>query len=177
MMRLNRSVLLALAIVVMGGGTAGAAPWEISTASRLQDRRAVTAGQRSYSVGFEDGRFYANGWHITGEMGGVRAPPLKLVDGVWFGVDGKWVGQATRFFSGTGYTRYQLPAMDGLGLERIDFAPDRYRALLFGLRMTNRGAARTVPVTVDSHSELLGAYPWSFTGVTPNASANVPDHG
>jgi len=22
----------------------------------------------AYSIGFEDGRFYANGWHITGEM-------------------------------------------------------------------------------------------------------------
>ena len=60
---------------------------ELSTNNRLQDRREVAAGTRAYSVGFEDGRFYANGWHITGEMGGIWAPPLKLADGVWFGVD------------------------------------------------------------------------------------------
>ena len=48
-------------------------------------------------------RFYANGWHITGEMGGIWAPPLKLADGVWFGVDDQWVGAATKFTSGRGY--------------------------------------------------------------------------
>ena len=69
---------------------------ELSTTSRLQDRREVAAGTRAYSIGFEDGRFYANGWHITGEMGGVWTPPLKLVDGVWFGLDGQWVGPATK---------------------------------------------------------------------------------
>ena len=62
---------------------------ELSTSNRLQDRREVAAGERAYSGGFEDGRWYANGWHISGEMGGVWAPPLKLVDGVWFGVNGQ----------------------------------------------------------------------------------------
>ena len=47
----------------------------------------MASGQRSYAEGFEDGRFYANGWHTTGEMGGVWTPPLKLLDGVWFGID------------------------------------------------------------------------------------------
>ena len=28
---------------------------------------------------------------------------------------------------------------------------------------------------VDAHSELLGAYPWGFDGVMPNASDNLPD--
>ena len=49
---------------------AQAATPELSVSNRLQDRREVAAGQRSYVEGFEDGRFYANGWHITGEMGG-----------------------------------------------------------------------------------------------------------
>ena len=31
-------------------------------------------------------------------------------------------------------------------------------------------------VKVDAHSELMTAYPWGFTGVTPNASDNLPDH-
>ena len=74
----------------------------------------MAAGTRAYSVGFEDGRFYANGWHITGEMGGIWAPPLKLADGVWFGIDDEWVGPATKFTSGRGYVRYTLPPIDGL---------------------------------------------------------------
>ncbi len=83
---------------------ADAAERELSTTSRLQDRREIASGTRAYSVGFQDGRFYANGWHITGEMGGVWTQPLKLVDGVWFGLDDEWVGPATEFWSGWGYT-------------------------------------------------------------------------
>ncbi|MDP9344147.1 MAG: glycogen debranching protein, partial [Actinomycetota bacterium] len=126
----------------------------------------------------EDGRFYANGWHISGEMGGVWAPPLKLADGVWFGVGDQWVGQATKFYSGQGYTRYDLPAASGLQLSRTDFTPDGSRAALFGLTLENPGASDvTVPVKVDAHSELMTAYPWGFDGVTPNASDNAADHG
>ena len=88
-------VVALLALGLITPSLASAAD-ELSTSNRLQDRREVAAGERAYSVGFEDGRFYANGWHISGEMGGVWAPPLKLVDGVWFGVDDQWVGQATK---------------------------------------------------------------------------------
>ena len=111
-------------------------------------------------------------------MGGVWAPPLKLADGVWFGVGDQWVGPATTFHSGQGYTRYDLPDAGGLGLSRTDFTPDGSRAALFGLTLTNPGSSDvTVPVKVDAHSELMTAYPWGFDGVKPNASDNIADHG
>ena len=105
----------------------------------MADRREVAAGTRAYSLGFEDGRFYANGWHITGEMGGVWTPPVKLVDGVWFGLDDDWVGPATKFTSGWGYTRFDLPTTAGLQVSRTDFVPDGRRGTLFGLTITNPG--------------------------------------
>ena len=78
------SWIAALAVIAFAAGfacaQAGAAP--LSTNNRLQDRREVGAGQRSYAEGFEDGRFYANGWHTAGEMGGVWAPPVKRLDGL-----------------------------------------------------------------------------------------------
>jgi hypothetical protein len=176
--RIARRLAAGFAAVLVCAGAAQAATPELSTTNRLPDRREVAAGQRSYVEGFQDGRFYANGWHSTGEMGGVWAPPLKLVDGVWFGIGGDWVGPATKFTSGWGYTRFDLPDAGGLKLQRTDFAPDGRRAVLFGLRMTNpAGTDKTVTVKVDAHSELLGAYPWGFTGVTPNASDNIPDQG
>src|SRR4051794_14103439 len=147
---------------------------ELSVVTRLADRREVAAGTRAYSIGFEDGGFYANGWHITGEMGGVWAPPNKLADGLWFGVDNQWVGQATKFTSAQGHVRYDLPGLSGLELSRTDFVPDGRRAALFGLDLKNPGtAAKTVTVKVDVHSELLNAYPWGST--TPSASANGQD--
>ena len=174
-MRWSWVATVAVIAFVAGFACAQAGAAELSVTNRLQDRREVAAGQRSYAEGFQDGRFYANGWHTTGEMGGVWAPPVKLLDGVWFGLDGSWIGPATRFTSGWGYTRYDLPSTDGLQLQRTDFAPDADRAVLFGLTLTNAGAARTVTVNVDAHSELMGAYPWGST--TPNESTNVPDHG
>ncbi len=181
------AVVVAASLLVWGQGVANSAPAagtaagpatpEQSVTTRLADRREVAAGTRAYSIGFEDGRFYANGWHITGEMGGVWTPPLKLVDGVWFGLDGQWVGPATKFSSGWGYTRYDLPNTAGLRVARTDFVPDGRRGALFGLTITNPGKARTAKLSIDAHSELMGQYPWGFTGVTPNASDNLPDKG
>src|SRR3954465_8189438 len=124
------AAFVALGLIAPSIASAGG---EVSTSNRLPDRREVAAGERSYASGFEDGRWYANGWHITGEMGGVWAPPLKLVDGVWFGVDDQWISRATKFTSGHGYTRYDLPPTAGLQLSRTDFAPDARRGALFGL--------------------------------------------
>ncbi len=85
---------------------------------------------------------------------------------------------ATTFTSGQGYTRFDLPAIDGLGLQRTDVAPDGARAALFGLTLTNPGGAdRTTTVRVDAHSELMTAYPWGFKGVAPNAADNIADQG
>ena len=158
-------------------GAAQAAP-ELSVSERLQDRRYGVAGERARLIGFEDGRFYANGWHITGEMGGLWTEPLKLVDGVWFGIDGEWVGPATRFTSGWGYAKFDLPSAGGLTLERTDFAPDGRRAALFGLKLTNPGAsARTVTVKVDAHSELMTEYPVGLHGRHAQRGRQPAGHG
>jgi hypothetical protein len=169
-------LLVLVLLAVAAAAPLAAVASELGISNRLQDRRYIASSERAYAVGFEDGRWYANGWHITGEMGGVWTPPLKLVDGVWLGVDDQWIGPATEFRSGWGYTEMDLPTTAGLELRRTDFAPDGGRAVLFGLHIHNPGATqRTVAVKVDAHSELLGAYPWGFTGVVPNASDNLPD--
>ncbi|TDN88056.1 hypothetical protein DET49_1094 [Salegentibacter sp. 24] len=41
----------------------------------------VTAGDRVYVVGHQNGSFPELGWHIEGEMGGVWNHPIKLLDG------------------------------------------------------------------------------------------------
>jgi hypothetical protein len=178
MLRFKRSAGLGIVLAALAAGPAVAADDELSVTQRLQDRREVAAGTRAQVLGFEDGRFYANGWHITGEMGGIVAPPLKLLDAVYFGVDGQWAGPATRFTSGRGYARYALPSVGGIGLERTDFAPDGRRGALIGLKLTNPARhTEKVGVMVDAHSELMTQYPWGFSGTTPNASENAQDTG
>jgi len=136
----------------------------------------VAAGTRGYVVGTEAGRFPAMGFHTRGEMGGFWSPPVKLLDGLWFGVNGQWIGPATRFTSQSGYAQMDLPAPSGLQMRRVDFGPDGHRAVLVGLRIRSTGAARTVDVQVDAHSELMNAYPWGET--TPSQlTVNGADSG
>ena len=168
-----RKTLIGLALLLAAAAPASAAP-ELSVSDRLDDRRYAAIGTRAYSVGTEAGRFPAMGFHTRGEMGGIWTPPLKLLDGLWFAVDGQPVGPATRFSSGYGYVTMDLPAPAGLQLRRTEFAPDHLTGAAGGPRAAGPGAARTVTVSVDAHSELMSAYPWGES--TPSQlDFNLPD--
>ena len=75
-------------------------------------------------LGTADGRFPAAGFHTRGEMGGFWLPQLKLLDGMWFGIDGDWIGPATKTTSGWGYVRTDLPETNGVAASRTDLVPD-----------------------------------------------------
>lgn len=135
----------------------------LSTTDRLDDRRYVATGTRAYVVGTEAGRFPAMGFHTRGEMGGIWAPPIKLLDGIWFGIDDGWIGPAERFTSGYGYVEMDLPGREGLRVSRTDFVPDGRRAFLVGLKFTAGGSDQSFTLKMDAHSELMSSYPWGET--------------
>jgi hypothetical protein len=105
-------LVTAAGLLVAGPPAAAAGAPELSTTDRLADRRFVVAGSRAYEVGAADGTYPATGWHVRGEMGGFWTPPVKLLDGLWFAVDGRWLA-ARSFTSGHGYTRMGLAAPGG----------------------------------------------------------------
>ena len=113
------------AVPVLPGSRTAAGP-TLSVSSQLNVRRYAASGDRSYELGTEDGRYPAMGFHTRGEMGGIWTPPVKLLDGIWFGVNGQWIGPATTFTSGFGYVHMALPSMGpsagGVQLSRTDFA-------------------------------------------------------
>jgi hypothetical protein len=161
------------AAALAAGPTLASSP-EVSTTTRLADRRTIVVGDRMYEVGAEDGSYPAAGWHIHGEMGGFWTQPVKLLDGVWFNVDDTWL-TAKRYSNGWGYARMDLGSAGGVTVTRTDFMPDGIRAGLIGLTLTSANA-RTVSIVVDAHSELMQSYPWGWT--TPNATTfNLPDTG
>src|SRR5688572_18292876 len=134
-------------------------PNELSETTRLQDRRSLVVGDRAYAMGDESGLYPASGWHIRGEMGGFWSQPIKLLDGLWFGVDGAWLGkdvQAAKYTSGHGYQRIDYGG--DVGVKRTDFIPDGLRATLVGLTFKSP-SAKTVKLDVDAHSELMPSYP------------------
>ncbi|TDD13823.1 glycogen debranching protein [Kribbella turkmenica] len=148
----------------------------MSETTRLADRRSLVVGDRAYAMGDETGLYPAAGWHIRGEMGGFWTQPIKLLDGLWFGVDGAWLGKdvaAQKYTSGHGYSRIDYSG--DVRVRRTDFVPDGIRATLVGLTLQS-GTAKTVKLDVDAHSELMSSYPWGWT--TPSAAdANLPDTG
>src|SRR5437016_6873696 len=125
----------------------------LSVSSNLTNRRYVASGDRAYDLGSEDGRYPAMGFHTRGEMGGIWTPPIKLLDGIWFGINGRWIGPATSFTSGFGYVQMALPMTNtlpitptalvpnNLTITRTDFVPDGRRAVEVGLTLTASNSA------------------------------------
>lgn len=184
-----RVAAIAVAILVTGamwpaaasssvGPAAASASPTLTVSSNLANRRYVASGDRAYELGSEEGRYPAMGFHTRGEMGGIWTPPIKLLDGIWFGINGKWIGPATSFTSGFGFVRMTLPRTtqgpaNHLQITRTDFVPDGRRAVEIGLTFTASNSA-PFSLMVDAHSELMSAYPWGFT--TPDQTQfNLPD--
>ena len=176
-MKVKRAVAAgAILAATMGTGVAQAAAPELSISDRLDERRFVTAGARAYEVGTEAGRYPAMGFHTRGEMGGIWSAPIKLLDGIWFGIDGQWIGPATRFTSAHGHVRMDLPTTNGIRATRTDFAPDERRGVLIGLTLDNPSSRdRRVSIDVDAHSELMSIYPWGETKPFTQKEFNLQD--
>jgi hypothetical protein len=156
-------------VAAAGIPKASAAP-VISATSKLALRRYVAAGTSAFVVGAEDGSFPPIGWHTTGQMGGVWAPPVKLLDGVWFSIGGHWLGAATKYTSGPGFVRLSFPAVGGVAPTLTEFSPDGKPVVLFGLTLTPvHGKTTTARVAADAHSQVAAAYPWSSTKPTFDA--------
>ena len=53
----------------------------ISNQGQTKQQPYVTAGDRTYLIGTQDGNFPDMGQHIPGEMGGLWLPPIKRLPG------------------------------------------------------------------------------------------------
>jgi hypothetical protein len=150
-------------------------PPELSTTSRLAERRSLVVGDRFYEMGAEDGSYPATGFHTRGEMGGFWTPPIKLLDGLWFKAGNTWL-TADNYVNGFGYQRMDLGTHDGVHITRTDVAPDGVRAGLVGLELSSN-QKRTLRLGVDAHSELMKVFPWGSTTPTDQTTYNLQDSG
>ena len=150
-------------------------------------KRYVAAGDRAYVVGVQDGSQVPAvslnpngiGWHITGQMGGVWAHPIKLLNQFQFFLNGNLLPAATKFVSGEGYVRLELPPTNGLEISETQFAPDGLPVVLVGVQLRNSNpSVASFTLAIQAESELIPAYPWS--GTTPTSESlhdppNPPD--
>ena len=102
-------------------------------------------GDRAWALGTADGYYPAAGFHTRGEMGGFWLPNLKLLDGMWFGINDAWIGPGTKTTTGWGYVRTDLPDTDGVSASRTDFVPDGVSGALVGLSLRSATGPRRSP--------------------------------
>jgi len=150
-------------------------PLERQTDQNLNMKRYVAAGDRAYVVGVQDGSQVPAvslnpngiGWHIKGQMGGVWAHPIKLLNQFQFFLNGNLLPAATKFVSGEGYVRLELSETDGLEISETQFAPDGLPVVLVGVKLRNSSHSTTsVTLAINAQSELISAFPWSGTDPT-----------
>jgi glycogen debranching enzyme len=125
------------------------------------DSPFVTAGDRVYMVGHQNGTFPPLGWHIKGEMGGIWNHPIKLMDG--FDATLEWENQALQLNNATRFINYpfanrhifEFPE-EQLVVERIQFVPDSTQGLVVQYIFKNNSPS---PIsgnfTFTGHSDLL----------------------
>jgi hypothetical protein len=158
-------------------------PLERQTDENLNMKRYVAAGDRAYVVGVQDGSLVPDvslnpkgiGWHITGQMGGVWAHPIKLLHQFQFFLNDNLLPAAAKFVSGTGYVRLELPPTNGLEISETQFAPDGLPVVLVGVQLRNSNpGVNSFTLAINAESELIPAYPWSGTKPT-SESLHLPD--
>ncbi|MEM6345895.1 MAG: glycogen debranching protein [Bacteroidota bacterium] len=103
----------------------------------------VTAGDRVYMVGHQDGSFPDLGWHVKGEMGGIWDHPIKLMDGfsaaMLMGEQTYCLNQADSFVNYPFANRHYFSTPAGnVAVERLQFVPDATEAVVVQYRFQNR---------------------------------------
>src|SRR2546421_12915573 len=100
----------------------------ISNHGRSEAQPYVTAGDRTYLIGTQDGNFPDMGSHVAGEMGGLWLHPIKLIDGFWATVTDRTTHQAVALSESADLVTYPYgnrfsyrPVLDSLEIERFQF--------------------------------------------------------
>src|SRR4029077_15494188 len=97
----------------------------------------VTAGDRTYLIGAQDGNFPDMGDHVPGEMGGLWLHPIKLLDGFWATVTDLATNHEVALSESAEFVNYPYgnrlrygPVLDSLEIERVQFSPDSQAGLI-----------------------------------------------
>jgi hypothetical protein len=102
--------------------------------------KQMTPGNHAYCVGFQDGTFPDIGWHIKGEMGGLWAHPIKLLDG--FSAAMIHNGDTMYLDSATTYSTTALGSIftyniQGKTITRSQFIPDPAKGMVVEYDMSD----------------------------------------
>ena len=129
----------------------------------------VTAGDKLYLVGHQDGSFPPMGWHVKDEMGGIWAHPIKLLDGFEASyTDGGKVVQLDKASSFTNYPFANQQDYTGseIQVQRFQFVPDGKKAVYVEYLFTNKTSVKkSIQFSLITRSNLRPVWIGERTGM------------
>jgi glycogen debranching enzyme len=151
----------------------------ISNQGRNKDKPYVTAGDRTYLIGAQDGNFPDMGNHVPGEMAGLWLPPIKLVDGFRAQVADAQTNEDIVLSDSTELINYPygsrfryVRVLDNLDVERFQFSPEGREGLIVQYSFKN-GAdhARRLRFKFSVKTDLRSGWYSDHLGIKDGADA------
>ncbi|MDI1321560.1 MAG: glycogen debranching protein [Algoriphagus sp.] len=131
----------------------------------------VSAGDRVYLIGHQDGTFPDLGWHVEGEMGGIWLHPIKLMDGFTASIESE--GNSFCLDKASSFTNYPFANVhrfdnpeSGIEVERLQFVPDGKEGMTILFRIKNVDtSAITFEFTFRGYTDLMPVWLGDRTGM------------
>ena len=129
----------------------------------------VTAGDKLYLVGHQDGTFPPLGWHVKDEMGGIWAHPIKLWDGFTaaYTMGGKRVvlDRANEFVNHPFANEHLYDGAD-IQVRRFQFVPDGEAAVYVEYVLENKtNQTKEIQFSMEAISNLRPVWLGERTGM------------
>ena len=145
----------------------------ISNQGRTGHQPYVTAGDRTYLIGTQDGNFPDMGQHIPGEMGGLWLPPIKLIDGFQAEIAEIGSGKAIPLAASREMVAYPYGSLfkygtvlPGLDVDRFQFSPDHQQGLIVQYRFRNASnRARRLRIQLSVKTDLRPGWSSAQLGI------------
>ena len=116
----------------------------ISNHGKTKTGGYITAGDRIYLIGTQDGNFPDMGRHVPGEMGGLWLHPIKLIDGFWARITDQATGEEAWLSDAVEFVNYPYgnefryaPVLNSVEIQRFQFCPDGKEGMVIQYSIKN----------------------------------------
>ena len=141
----------------------------------------VTAGDRTYVVGHQNGSFPDQGWHVQGEMGGIWSHPIKLMDGYSLNISsektGSWCLDSAFHFTNYPVGNSHLFKNQYFKVTRTQFVPEKLEGLVVVFEIQNRTSEQLdVDLNFTGMVDLSPVWLAEELNITDGLDSGVFDH-
>lgn len=141
----------------------------------------VTAGDRVYMVGHQDGTFPDLGWHVEGEMGGIWNHPIKLMDGFTAAIlseeQAYCLDRAENFYNYPFANEHHYKQTDlGINIIRFQFVPDSKQGMVVEYTFENvDNSTKDFRFEFTGYTDLMPVWLGEEAGMTDHQDELVLD--